>query len=173
MNPIRVQTRLVLGALLTAVLVVTGTAATSSAVTQSGSDGTAPHQPVTIAKTDAGMKLAARRCQRPNCWGAIAVNKYTGYWVLAYNYAHERGRDGVRRAVYQACRRESYPSQCATVISVRNGCGATAYRRREDGTVRGWIHSAAGYTVKQAKRKARRAANGAEARAWFCTSRNY
>jgi hypothetical protein len=174
MNTIRVQARLALGALLTAVLVLTVSPATSSAA-PSTSSGTDARAAAPVAKAPATATPDARRdCYRPRCYGAIAMNMRTlktfGGWNYGSRYLAERSQ-------YKRCTRNTTRDRyCKKIVWVKNGCAAVGWKDKPDSTGAYWYAYATGYrTAYAAKRAVRKKLNfgSAQVLQWICTSRQY
>jgi hypothetical protein len=180
MNHLRVQARLALGALLTAVLVLTVAPATSSAAPSVSSE-----KPSTTVRTErsaapakaqpAAAPDARRGCRPPNCYGAITMNMRTLKTFYGYNYG---SRYNAERSQYKRCTRSaSNPRNCKKITWVRNGCAAVGWKDKPDNTGAYWYAWATkARTGKQARQAVLRKLNygqKAEVLAWICTARNY
>lgn len=174
MNHIRVQARLVLGALITAALVLTvAPASTAAPSTSSGTEA----RTAAPAKAPAASATpnARRNCYVPNCYGAIAMNMKTLKTFGGWNYG---SRYLAERAQYKRCTRNTTQDRyCKKIVWVRNGCAAVGYKPRPAGGY--WYAYATGYKSAFGKNGARRAVlrklNFGSARVlqWICTDRRY
>lgn len=178
MNTIRVQARLLLGALIAAVLALTLVPATSSAAP---ADSAKPSTAVKTERLAATAKTApatapavdARRdCYVPNCYGAISMNMRTLKTFGGYNYGT---RHNAERSQYKRCTRSaSNPANCKKIVWVRNGCAAVAVKPRTGGGYKyAW---ATGYRTMAAAKywaKKRLRPGKPQVLAALCTSRRY
>ncbi|PIT91319.1 hypothetical protein COU17_00810 [Candidatus Kaiserbacteria bacterium CG10_big_fil_rev_8_21_14_0_10_49_17] len=70
---------------------------------------------IVLSTLTATATPARADCYRPNCWGAIAFNRYTHSWGRALNYPNMWS---ARNAANYRC------SGSCIVIHFRNACGA-------------------------------------------------
>lgn len=173
MNHIRVQARLALGALLTAVLVLTVFPATSSAAPTTGSGTEAGTATAKAPVAQSSQANARRDCYKPNCYGAITMNMNTLKTFYGYNYG---SRYNAERSQYKRCTRNTTQDRyCRKMGWVRNGCAAVGWKDKPDSTGAYWYSFQTGRSKNQAKYKVRKSLNfgSAQVLAWICTARNY
>jgi hypothetical protein len=100
--------------------------------------------------------LAAKQSATPNRFGAIAYDRASQSWGVAYDAV--RARDAEVAALRQCGRRE-----CVVVHKFRNGCAALAAGQKNSA-------AASGATRDEAETKAlKRCGDDCSALAWGCT----
>lgn len=180
MHTLKYQSRLVLGALLAAVLVLTVAPAGNAAADEgyAGKDASATTARIPLAKerevkvlsSTGPLAKAGPGCRVPRCFGAMTMNvrtfKIWGGWDYGTRYNAERSQ-------YKRCvRSSSNPRNCRKQLWVKNGCAAIAMRVTPRYV---YVGRATGYrTLQEAKRKARKQLGFRDTvRMAFCTTRRY
>lgn len=149
--------------LLTALLMAVGVMAAVS-----GPATAAPTASTTTAGVAADTTTAAPAAARRYYWGAIAISDGDYAWGTSYDY---RTKKAARKAARRKCRAYSdYPGKCVVRMVVLNQCGAYAWKRRPNGTLK-WGYARYYSKAKTIRKAKKRAGKGAKILTWVCTTR--
>lgn len=119
------------------------------------------------AQSAAAAPTAAASSSARNYYGAIVVNRKTGYMFLRNDAS---SRTWAERSAMSKCKKKGSGKYCTVLVWARNACGAAAEKRYSNGTIRyqgGW-----GSTRSKAIANAKKPlGKGAKYRGYFCTTR--
>lgn len=141
----------------------------TSTAAQGATPGDGPGGAATAVQETAHEAPVAARQARRRYWGAISIANRGYAWGTSYDYRTKRA---ARRAAKRRCRRASrYPRSCRVNMVLLNQCGAYAWKKRRNGTIRwGWGRARwKGVAIRTAKRHA--GGRGSRVLTWVCTTR--
>lgn len=161
-----------LGLLLTALLLAVGVMGAISAPATAGS---ATANGSTAGATEAtNAPTAARKAARRVNFGAIALNRKTGWSGWSYD---KKTKKKAKKAAKRHCKKRSKrngasPKGCKNVVWVRNGCAAVAVKIKNNQIKRvGW---GVAFKKKKAQKIAKRkAGKKSKLHTFSCTTRYY
>lgn len=162
---------IVLGAaMLMGIGTLTGlTSAAAQGASPGAAPGDGPASAVEAARTAAPDAPVAARQARRRYWGAISIANRDYAWGTSYDFRTKRA---ARRAAKRKCRSASrFPRSCRVNMVLLNQCGAYAWKKRANGTIRwGWGRARwKGVAIRTAKRHA--GGRGSRVLTWVCTTR--
>ena len=97
--------------------------------------------PLAVLAWTLAPEPASAKCQKGECWGAVAFSRLTGYWVYSMNHPT---KVSARSRAWLMCEK-----RCSNVVTVKNGCLALFV------TPKGRYATAGGRTADEATAAAR------------------